>query len=740
MNLDKLINSKFDCVVAAEPLNDGSALLYIRDVQGQKIIEKEIEFKPYLLLNDEALLNGVELEVSFKNLNGAGKFNVIAEFRNKKEYDEAVKFLKTTTKYNPSSLNAPYKVFSDMQQQLLTSQEIRLFRNLKFTDLHRVQFDIEVMTTDGFDFPSATRVGDEIIIITVSDNFGFKKIIHQDENSDERAIIKEFVDTIQKLDPDVLEGHNIFNFDLPYLETRAKKYRVKMALGRDKSVIKKRASRFNAAERTINYTRYDVFGRAFVDTFHLAIFYDMINRNLEGFGLKYLAKHFNVASADRTYVAGEEITVMWNDDERREILLAYALDDVLEVNAISEILLPSYFYQAQIIPFKFQDCVIRGNAMRIEALLVGEYLTRSQALPFASGEVFRFTGGLTESFEVGVFDNVWHCDVRSLYPSIIVANSMNPANDSLGLFNEFLTTLRDFRLSAKDAQSNAEDVSTKDFYQALQSSFKILINSFYGYLGFSMGTFCDFNLAENVTASGREILVTMKDFLSSQSAQLLEMDTDGIYFCPPENVTDTEAFQKLIQKKLPKGIEVDLDSTYQAMLCYKSKNYALLENNDEVVMRGAALKSRGLEPFLRNYIEEVVTLLLNKKVAEAVALQAVYEEKISNYELPLLKFAKKETLNDSLENYQKKMASGKGRRSAVYELAIESERKYERGDQVSYYVIGDKKKVPVVGNSKLLADNNGNERDENVNYYLGKLSDTVKKFKDFLIDDEPSLF
>ena len=739
MKLDKLINSQYENVVAAEPLNDGSALLFLRD-NNNVVTEKVIEFSPYLLLNNDELLAECSIDCKIESLTGDGRFNFIAKFANKKDYDEAIKYLKTTTKYNPSSFNAPYRVFSDFHQQLLTSNEIRLFRNLKFDDLYRVQFDIEVVTEEGFDFPSAHRASDEVIIISVSDNRGFSKVIHQDDDKSEKDIIAEFTALIIELNPDVLEGHNIFNFDLPYLETRAKRYKLKLKLGRDGSVVKKRSSRFNAAERTINYSRYDVFGRAFVDTFHLAMFYDMINRNLEGFGLKYLAKHFNVASENRTYVAGEKISEMWFDKDQRETLLAYALDDVLEVCAISDILLPSYFYQAQIIPFKFQDCVVRGNAMRIEALLVGEYLNRQQSLPYSSGEAFRFAGGLTESFEIGVYDNVWHCDVRSLYPSIIVANKLNPVNDNLGLFNEFLTTLRDFRLEAKDAQSNAVNNTEQDFYQALQSSFKILINSFYGYLGFNMGTFCDFKVAETVTGTGREILLTMKNFLSSQNATLLEMDTDGIYFQPPENVTDTTEFQKKIQATLPQGIEVELDSTYQAMLCYKSKNYALLENNDEIVMRGAALKSRGLEPFLRDYIAEVVALLLNKNIAIASKSQANYEEQIASYSLPLLKFIKKETLKDSLANYQKKIDGGKGRRSAVYELAIASERKYERGDQISYYVIGDKKKVPVVGNSKLLADNDGTERDENINYYVGKLADTVKKFADFLVEDTPTLF
>ena len=40
----------------------------------------------------------------------------------------------------------------------------------------------------------------------------------------------------------------------------------------------------------------------------------------------------------------------------------------------------------------------------------------------------------------------------------------------------------------------------REHFDALQGSFKVLINSFYGYAGFAQGTFNDFDLAEAVTA------------------------------------------------------------------------------------------------------------------------------------------------------------------------------------------------------------------------------------------------
>jgi hypothetical protein len=95
---------------------------------------------------------------------------------------------------------------------------------------------------------------------------------------------------------------------------------------------------------------------------------------------------------------------------------------------------------------------------------------------------------------------------------------------------------------------------------------------------------------------------------------------------------------------------------------------------------------------------------------------------------------KTETLSDSLDNYHRKGDAGEGRRSAAYELAIASKRDYRRGDQVSFYVTGNKQKVSAVDNSRLLADAPA-QRDENIPYYLGKLEELRKKFAEFIPAD-----
>ena len=726
MKLEKIVNSRLGRVVGAEALEDQGACVFIRD--GESVHTQSITFRPLVLLKSESALNGFAGKFDIEKLSGNAPLAFLARFENLKDYEDALKFLSKSTGFSPSSPNAPYKNISDLTTQLLVSEDFRLFREMRFSDIKRMQFDIETICTEGFDFPNPERENDAIVIISMADSTGWEKCI---SSENEKELLQEFVKIVKERDPDVLEGYNIFRFDLPFIETRAKKHKVKLTLGRDNSTIKKRNSRFSAAERTINYTRYDIYGRHVVDIYYLVQLYDVVHRDLDGYGLKEVARHFGAAPKNRTYIEGREISHAWKNDRQR--LLAYAMDDARETKAVSDILSPSFFYQAQLIPMKYQDCVVRGNATRIDAMLTASYISKRESIPLPEDGT-PFAGALTKAFHSGVFENVWHCDVRSLYPSIILAGNMCPKRDTLGIFSEFLKTLREFRLEAKDAERRAESPAMKDYFNSLQTTFKILINSFYGYLGFAQGTFNDYEMAAEVTAKGREILSSMLDSLNAQGANVIEMDTDGIYFQPPKNESSPSGMEKKIQSILPDGIEVELDSTWKAMFCYKSKNYALLSDNGEISVTGAALKSRGLEPFQRDYIRQIIHLILNEKFLEVNSFTEEYRKMINERAFPLEKLAKTETLGDSVDVYTKKLAEGGGRRSAAYELAAASKRDYRRGDQVSFYVTGTKKNVSVVDNSRLLADAPA-ERDENINYYLAKLDELHSKFSEFVPAD-----
>src|SRR6059036_3490444 len=91
---------------------------------------------------------------------------------------------------------------------------------------------------------------------------------------------------------------------------------------------------------------------------------------------------------------------------------------------------------------------------------------------------------------------------------------------------------------------------------------------------------------------------------------------------------------------------------------------------------------------------------------------------------------KTDTLQDSLEKYRAKIVGSARNRAAAYELALTSGRNYKPGDQVSYYIKATPKKVPAYEAAKLASEFDPRNRDENVDYYVAKLDDLVKKFSD----------
>ena len=420
---------------------------------------------------------------------------------------------------------------SDPVQHYLTHTGRTLFKQLPFEELKRMQ--IEVLSFAGGDL-DGSALDDHLTSIAVSDNTGWEELIEVDPRAideSEHAAIKRLTSLIKERDPDVIEGHNLFKFDLPFLVARARKAKTKLDWGRSGGFLRSRPSRLQIAEKTIDYPKFTVDGRHFVDTFLLAQFYDVGMRSLTGFERSDVAQHFGLTTAaDISQLAGKELQRAWKDDPKR--YRERALCAVRETRAVADLLSPSYFIQAQIFPYNYQDVIVRGNATRINALFLREYFRQRHGIP-EMPMVRGFEGGYTDIFFTGVARNVWHCDVASLYPSIMLQFDCFPVNDQLQIFRHLLTDLRTFRLQAKSDMRDAKDAAQRRYFHALQNTFKILINSFYGYLGFAQGNFADFEAAARVTQIGRDLLKQMIEWLKAQGAQVIEVDTDGIYFVPP---------------------------------------------------------------------------------------------------------------------------------------------------------------------------------------------------------------
>ena len=701
-------------IVAIELGETGTVKVYRREKDGSTIVEVE-PFHPFVWADSDVVDLGIEAE----KLEGDLKYGWCITVDSWKELVALRNGLKNAGR--------DFFALSDPIQHYLTATGRTLFKELPFEELKRMQLEV-LSFIDRVAGVADAGPSDHIMSIALSDNTGWEELLIVDPKNveeSERDALKRLTAIIKERDPDVIEGHNLFRFDLPYLVTRAKKAKTKLDWGRSGGFLRSRPSRLQIAEKTIDYPKFAVDGRHFVDTFLLAQFYDVGLRTLSGFDRIDVAKHFGFCQSEElSALTGKELQRAYLG--KKERFRRRALCAVRETGAVAELLSPSYFIQAQIFPYNYQDVIVRGNATRINALFLREYFRRRHSIP-EMPMVRGFEGGYTDIFFTGVARNVWHCDVASLYPSIMLQFDCFPVADKLQIFRSLLTDLRTFRLEAKASMRAAKNPAKQRHFHALQNTFKILINSFYGYLGFAQGNFADFDAAARVTQIGRDLLKKMIEWLKAQGAQVIEVDTDGIYFMPPDKI-DIDDLQKGLAKELPPGIEVEFDEQFDAMFSYKAKNYALLTRDGEVIIKGGALKSRGLEKFQRVFLEEMIKLLMEKKPEAIVDLRDEFERKIRNREWEIDMLMKTETLQDSLEKYRQKIAGSARNRAAAYELALASGRNYRPGDQISYYITGTGKKVAAYENAKLASNFDPQNRDENVDYYVAKLDELMKKF------------
>ncbi|PYJ04381.1 MAG: DNA polymerase II [Verrucomicrobia bacterium] len=721
-------------IVAIELGETGTVKVYRRERDGSTIADVE-PFHPFVWADSDVVDLGIETE----KLRGDLKYGWLITVDSWKELIALRNGLKNAGR--------DFFAFTDPVQHYLTATGRTLFKDLPFKELKRMQ--LEVLSFEG--------EGDHVMSIAISDNSGWEELVVVDPNNveeSERDALKRLTALIKQRDPDVIEGHNLFRSDLPYLAGRAKKLKTKLDWGRSGGFLRSRPSRLQIAEKTIDYPKFTIDGRHFVDTFLLAQFYDVGMRSLAGFERMDVARHFDLCDDEQiSAFTGKELERAYL--ENSETFRRRALCGVRETRALSDLLSPSYFIQAQIFPYNYQDVIVRGNATRINALFLREYFRQRHSIPELPMPR-AFEGGYTDIFFTGVARNVWHCDIASLYPSVMLQFECFPATDQLQIFRHLLTDVRTFRLEAKAKMRAEQDPAKQHHLQALQNTFKILLNSFYGYLGFAQGHFADFDAAARVTQIGRDLLKKMIEWLNAHGAHVVEVDTDGIYFVPPSSASSVEAgvsparsksdaadtaattgneieeLQRGLAKELPVGIDVEIDEQFDAMFSYKAKNYALLTKDGDVVLKGGALKSRGLEKFQRVFLEEMIKLIMEGKPEAIPQLRNEFEQKIRNREWKIDMLMKTDTLQDSLEKYRAKIAGSARNRAAAYELALASPESirgnYKPGDQISYYIKATPKKVPAYEAAKPASDFDPQNRDENVDYYVAKLDDLMKKF------------
>lgn len=582
-----------------------------------------------------------------------------------------------------SELDGYYRV-GPVEQYLMQTGRV-YFRGLHYDDLHRLQVDLETTSLD----PHAGR----IFLAAVRDTRGLVVTLEAKTPAEEPRLIESLCALVRERDPDVIENHNLFGFDLPFLEHRAGVHGVPLRLGRPEGPALLERQREGGGTGRGRRPRYSLSGRELIDTLDAVRRHDFVARTLPSHRLKDVARHFGVAGPDRVYLRGAETHDVYLRDPER--VRRYALDDAAEVDALSRRLLRAPFALAGMAPRRYERLASAGPATGVlEPMLVRAYLHARTALPGPQGDgdaLDPHEGGGLHLFATGVARHVVKADIASLYPSLMRAYRIGPACDRRGVLLHIVERLLDLRLGHKAAARQAAAGSLEHgHHEAMQAAMKLLINSAYGYMGAGqLALFADRRAADEVTRRGREILERLVGALRSRGVALIEADTDGVYFAVPEDSTEAgeRALVAAVGAELPAGIRLEYEGRYRAMFSHEVKNYALLPHETheggEVILRGVALRSSRAEPFGERFLREA---LRRTMLGDIVGLRGLFLETVAAIERRTLSTAAVATrarLSKSPEEY---LATRAGHREAPYEAFLGAGRtSWVPGERVRYY-------------------------------------------------------
>jgi len=701
--------------------DDGRARVAVATADGGRE-ERTMPFEPFAWLGSNPFDTPVA-GVTVEQLGGTAPLGTLVRASSLEAYDGFVKTARESVAVD---------AIRPMESQFLLQTRARLYGDLAFAKLRRCQLDIETASEDG-GFSDAAKAGDRVLAIGLRAG-GRSRLLLLEELTDEaeKRLLLAFNAELAAIDPDVIEGHNIFKFDLDYLRQRCRLRKVPLAWGRFGQKATFRSSRLKVAERWIDFPRCDLPGRAVIDTYLLALLHDISTRELNSYGLKEVAIHFGITEEEgsgRTYIEGHKIAEAFHRD--RETFRAYLEDDLRETEGLGSLLLPTYFEQARAFPIPLQEATLRGTTVKIDLLFLEEYYHARQSCP-QPPEILPFDGGYTRSFNEGVFRHVLHFDVASLYPSLLLNIGRNPGNDSLGVFIPLLRRLLEYRLKYKAIARSAAPEEERAEAQARQASYKILINSFYGYLGFSGARFGDGELAAEVTRRGRELLQSLIEEFQRHGCAILEADTDGIYLSSEEFFAKPGELLAKVVPILPAGIELEFDGKYDGMFCYKAKNYALREG-DTLTLRGSALRSRGIEPYLKRLTDSLINYLLGTSPQSPLHIIEEYRKQLGDRSLVVAELAKGEILSMNPDAYERFIAGGGKPRRASAEAALQMATRPRMGERVTYYITPKQKgKTSDWQRARPIEAHHPTESPYDPAHYAGKLDDWLERYGRFL--------
>jgi DNA polymerase-2 len=352
---------------------------------------------------------------------------------------------------------------------------------------------------------------------------------------DERAALDLFCARVNEVDPDVLTGWNVIDFDLTVLQRIAARVHHPLLLGREPGtlLLRKAEGYFGSGQASIP-------GRLVLDGIDLlrGAFVRMDEYSLDAVAREVLGEGKAVAGDVGDRIG--EILHNYQHDlaafalyARTDARLAYQILDRLNLIRLA----CARSQLTGMTPDRVAASIASFDFLYLTELerlaVVAPTVRADNTHPHAAQQ-----GGHVLEAATGLHRNVWVFDFKSLYPSIIRTFNIDPlsyverpsvdadlirtVSGAFARTPAILPRMLDELFPRREAAKKAGDA-------VASHAIKILMNSFYGVLGAPACRFYNPALVNSITGMGRELLLWSKAWFEAAGFTVLYGDTDSLF-------------------------------------------------------------------------------------------------------------------------------------------------------------------------------------------------------------------
>ncbi len=493
----------------------------------------------------------------------------------------------------------------------------------------------------------------------------------------EEETLRKFKSELEKLDPDIITGWHVIDFDLDYLKKKFEEHNLQFDIGRtnENARIKIESNFFRSSTAKIP-GRQVLDGLNLIKDPFIQEAPSIKNKEFESYTLEdvsqaMLGEGKLIAGKDRH----EEIEILYKKD--KEKLVKYNLQDCkLAYNILTKTkMLDLAIERTMLTGLPLNK--LTGSIIAFDSLYIREARKRgivSPTLHYKQKEE-RIKGGYVMEPIPGIYENVLVLDFKSLYPSIIKTFNIDPISmlekkekgsiespnkayfkNEDGILPEIIEKLHNEREKAK-----------KENRELSSYAIKIIMNSFFGVLASPNCRYFSLDMANAITHFGQELIQLTAKKIEEIGLNIIYSDTDSVF---------VKINSKKSSKELGNEIQKYINDFYNSYIRekYNRKSYLELEFKKYYKafmlpkVRNAKIET-GSKKRYAGLVERD-----GKEELEIVGLEAIrgdWTEAAKDFQIELLnKIFHKEDPIQFIKDYIKKINQGKIDKKLVYRKSI----------------------------------------------------------------------